>query len=217
MFFVQVKYLGEEQDGAPIAGAASICSPWDLVVLAATSQLPVSEADFLGFQIVNHLKFVTDLSTVDLPRSSMIEFLLSDYRVMHNCISLENLIRIPILLKHQPILSRLVDWDCIRKSRSVRDFDNYVTCLVGKFETVDTYYRRCSSVSYVENVSVPLLCISALDDPVCTKEAIPWDECRGNKNIVLATTTHGGHLAYFEGMGASHIWHGSYGCIQTEL
>lgn len=46
------------------------------------------------------------------------------------------------------------------------------------FQTVDTYYRRCSSASYVGNVMVPLLCISALDDPVCTREAIPWDECR---------------------------------------
>ncbi|MQL87972.1 hypothetical protein Taro_020537 [Colocasia esculenta] len=27
-----VKYLGEEGDGTPVAGAASICSPWDLVV-----------------------------------------------------------------------------------------------------------------------------------------------------------------------------------------
>lgn len=45
-------------------------------------------------------------------------------------------------------------------------------------QTVDTYYRRCSSASYVGNVSIPLLCISALDDPVCTREAIPWDECR---------------------------------------
>jgi abhydrolase domain-containing protein 1/3 len=58
----------------------------------------------------------------------------------------------------------------------------------------------------VENVAVPLLCISALDDPVCTREAIPWDECRANKNIVLATTTHGGHLAYYEGLTASSMW-----------
>ncbi|RVW75896.1 Embryogenesis-associated protein EMB8 [Vitis vinifera] len=79
--------------------------------------------------------------------------------------------------RHQPILSRLADWEGIKKSRSVRDFDNYATRLVGKYETVDTYYRRCSSASFVGNVSVPLLCISTLDDPVCTREAIPWDEC----------------------------------------
>jgi len=30
--FVQVKYLGEEGENTPVAGAASICSPWDLLV-----------------------------------------------------------------------------------------------------------------------------------------------------------------------------------------
>ncbi|KAF2291010.1 hypothetical protein GH714_018281 [Hevea brasiliensis] len=66
--------------------------------------------------------------------------------------------------------------------------------------------RHCSSSYYVGNVSVPLLCISALDDPVCTREAIPWDECRANKNIVLATPKNGGHLAFFEGLTASGLW-----------
>ncbi|KAF5735403.1 putative alpha/beta hydrolase domain containing protein 1 3 [Tripterygium wilfordii] len=107
---------------------------------------------------------------------------------------------------HEPQYSRLANWEGIIKSRSIRDFDNYATCLVAKYETVDTYYRRCSSSYYVTNVSVPLLCISALDDPVCTKEAIPWDECRANRNVVLATTRHGGHLAFFEGITAAGIW-----------
>ncbi|KAF3447363.1 hypothetical protein FNV43_RR12549 [Rhamnella rubrinervis] len=107
---------------------------------------------------------------------------------------------------HEPRYSRLANWEGIKKSRSIRDFDHHATCLVGKFETVDTYYRRCSSTSYVGNVSVPLLCISALDDPVCTREAIPWDECRANKNIVLATVKHGGHLAFFEGITAAGLW-----------
>ncbi|XP_010442473.1 PREDICTED: phospholipase ABHD3 [Camelina sativa] len=107
---------------------------------------------------------------------------------------------------HHSIISRIADWEGIKKSRSVREFDNYATRLVAKFETTDTYYRRSSSAQYVGNVAVPLLCISALDDPVCTREAIPWDECRANKNIVLATTTHGGHLAYYEGMTATSMW-----------
>ncbi|KFK45137.1 hypothetical protein AALP_AA1G348500 [Arabis alpina] len=107
---------------------------------------------------------------------------------------------------HEPQYSRLANWEGIKKSRSIRDFDNHATCHVGKFETVDTFYRKSSSTQYVGNVAVPLLCISALDDPLCTKEAIPWDECRANKNIVLATTKHGGHLAFFEGLTGSSLW-----------
>ncbi|KAK1391936.1 Embryogenesis-associated protein EMB8 [Heracleum sosnowskyi] len=107
---------------------------------------------------------------------------------------------------NQPHFSRLADWEGITKSRSIRDFDNYATCHVGNFETVDTYYRLSSSAPFTRFVSVPLLCISSLDDPLCTAEAIPWDECRANKNIVLATTKHGGHLAFFEGITASRLW-----------
>lgn len=51
-----------------------------------------------------------------------------------------------------------------------------ITCYLLK--TADTYYRWSSCASYVKDVSVPLLCISSMDDPVCTAEAIPWDECR---------------------------------------
>ncbi|KAI0519636.1 hypothetical protein KFK09_007090 [Dendrobium nobile] len=130
---ILVKYLGEEGEKTPVAGAASICSPWDLVVCDR----------FINRRLVQ--RFYDRALTIGL----------KGYAQLY---------------------------------------------------TVDTYYRRCSSVSYVGNVSVPLLCISALDDPVCTKEAIPWDECRANKNIILATTVHGGHLGYFEGITASSVW-----------
>ncbi|KAJ4833079.1 hypothetical protein Tsubulata_001055 [Turnera subulata] len=107
---------------------------------------------------------------------------------------------------HQSILSRLTDWDSVEQSRSVRHFDTHATSVLAKYETVDTYYRRSSSVNLMGEISVPLLGISALDDPVCTKEAIPWDECRANPNIILAATKHGGHLAYFEGLLANSLW-----------
>lgn len=107
---------------------------------------------------------------------------------------------------HQVAFSRIADWDLISKSCSIRDFDNHCTRVVGQYETVDTYYRKSSSAYHLHSVSIPLFCISSLDDPVCTKEAIPWDECRVNANVVLGLTRHGGHLAFFEGLTATSIW-----------
>ncbi|KAI3448346.1 hypothetical protein Pfo_005011 [Paulownia fortunei] len=107
---------------------------------------------------------------------------------------------------HEAVLSRLSNWEGVKKSRSVRDFDDCATRVLGNYETVDTYYRRCSSSNFVGSVMVPILCISSLDDPVCTSEAIPWDECRLNTNVVLATTQHGGHLPFFEGLTAKSVW-----------
>ncbi|KAJ3677880.1 hypothetical protein LUZ60_001683 [Juncus effusus] len=164
---ILVKYLGEEGENTPLAGGASICSPWDLVVCDR----------FINRKLVQRL----------YDRALAIG--LKGYAELH-----------------QTVLSRLANWEGISKSRTVRDFDNHATRHVAKYETVDTYYRKNSSVSYVEHVSIPLLCVSALDDPVCSSEAIPYDECRVNKNIVLATTTHGGHLAYFEGLTGKRLW-----------
>ncbi|KAI5312924.1 hypothetical protein L3X38_042098 [Prunus dulcis] len=164
---ILVKYLGEDGDKVPVAGAVAICSPWDLLI----------GDRFIGRRLLQ--KFYDKALTTGLLGYAQL---------------------------HQPRFFRLANWEGIKKSRSIRDFDQHATCIVGKFETVDTYYRRCTSANYVGNVSVPLLCISALDDPVCTREAIPWEECRANINIVLATTKHGGHLAFFEGLTAAGIW-----------
>ncbi|KAF5818327.1 putative alcohol O-acetyltransferase [Helianthus annuus] len=164
---ILVKYLGEDGEDIPIAGAVAICSPWDLLI----------GSRFICRRTVQ--KLYDRALTVGLQEYAQL---------------------------HQTLYSRLGDWDGIVKSRTIRDFDNYATRLVGKFETVDTYYRHCSSAQYVTKVKIPLLCISSLDDPVCTWEAIPWDECRANKNIVLAVARHGGHLAFFEGLTGSSLW-----------
>ncbi|XP_051123773.1 embryogenesis-associated protein EMB8 [Andrographis paniculata] len=164
---ILVKYLGENGENVPVAGAAAVFCPWDLLI----------GSRFICRRLVQ--KFYDRALTIGLQGYAQL---------------------------HKTRYSRLANWEGIKKSRSIRDFDTHATCLVGNYETVDTYYRRCSSAPYVGQVSVPLLCVSALDDPLCTKEAIPWDECRENKNIVLATTLHGGHLASFEGITASRLW-----------
>ncbi|XBJ18223.1 hypothetical protein VPH35_009439 [Triticum aestivum] len=139
---IQVKYLGEEGESIPIAGAASICSPWDLLV---TSR-------FISRKLVQRCY------------DKALAIGLKGYAKLH-----------------QPVLARLANWEAITSSRSTREFDHHATCVVAKYETVDTFYRKCSCANYIGNVSVPLLCISALDDPLCTREAIPWDECRQGK------------------------------------
>eukprot|EP00850_Spirogloea_muscicola_P003263 SM000013S26432 [mRNA] locus=s13:381294:386850:- [translate_table: standard] len=107
---------------------------------------------------------------------------------------------------HKDIFSRIANWDYLFQSQTIREFDDRITRICGNFETVDTYYRKSSCAPYVSGVGIPLLCISALDDPICTKEAIPWDECRANPNVILVTTQAGGHLAYLEGITAHTMW-----------
>ncbi|XP_076886106.1 uncharacterized protein LOC143535851 [Bidens hawaiensis] len=120
-------------------------------------------------------------------------------RVLAN--SLKNLARM-----HRVVYAHVVDWEGMEKARFVGEINKYTSRITGNFETVDAFHRSASSVYVVGNVKVPLVCINAIDDPVCTYEAIPFDECRMNKNIVLATTQHGGHIAFFEGFSGENLW-----------
>ncbi|KAK8668296.1 hypothetical protein V6N13_105754 [Hibiscus sabdariffa] len=182
---ILVKYLGEEGANTPVVGAAAICSPWDLLVSVFIAPTLYIRGHCYHCQVCQGWPMAVVAAV-----GPLLPVFSTNSRPA----------------RHQSILSRLVNWEGVEKSSSLRDFDNHATRILGKFETVDTYYRRSSSTNYIENVSVPLLCVSALDDPVCTSEAIPWDECRVNENIVLATTPHGGHLAFYEGITASGIW-----------
>ncbi|KAJ4823036.1 hypothetical protein Tsubulata_012353 [Turnera subulata] len=149
---ILVKYLGEEGEKTPIAGAAAVCNPWDLLI---------------GDRFID---------------------------------------RKPKQRFYDRALAAGLKRYAAKYARRLREYDTHAACMLSNFETADAYYRMNSSASYALTISVPLLCINALDDPVCSKETIPFDECRANKNIVLATTQHGGHLAFLEGFAGGMWW-----------
>lgn len=76
------------------------------------------------------------------------------------------------------------------------------------WESVDHYYAGSSSSLSIPKVKVPLLCISALDDPIAPREAIPYKAIAENPNCMLVTTPCGGHLGWVAGPGApfGHPW-----------
>lgn len=43
--------------------------------------------------------------------------------------------------------------------------------------------------------------ISARDDPISSRETIPWEEIKKNQNIIYAYTPRGGHLEFLTGTG----------------
>ncbi|KAL6525204.1 hypothetical protein OROMI_030797 [Orobanche minor] len=127
---ILVKYLGEDGENVPIAGAAAVCCPWDLLI----------GSRFISRRLIQ--KLYDRALTIGLQGYAQL---------------------------HETRYSRLANWEGIKKSRSIRDFDTHATCLVGNYESF-----------------------------LGTNAA--------NKNVVLATTQHGGHLAFFEGIAGSHLW-----------
>lgn len=164
---ILTKYLGQEGVNSPLAAAAIVGCPWDLLVCDRALHRTLRQRLYGRAMHVG----------------------LMDFAQMH-----------------KDTFRKLVDWDYAMKATSVRQFDDRITRLIGKFETTDTYYRKCSCAQFLATVCVPTLAISSLDDPICTPEAIPYDEFRENPNLILGVTKHGGHLAYLTGPTAQKIW-----------
>ncbi|PRQ24424.1 putative alcohol O-acetyltransferase [Rosa chinensis] len=103
---ILVKYLGEDGDSIPVAGAVAICSPWDLLI----------SDRFLHRRLLQKIY------------GRVLAIGLQDYVQLY--------------------------------SRSIRDFDHHAIRLLGKFETVDTYYRHCMEI---------ILCTDGVSDPTLIK------------------------------------------------
>ncbi|KAJ2082976.1 hypothetical protein H4R24_001170 [Coemansia sp. RSA 988] len=87
----------------------------------------------------------------------------------------------------------------IAASRNISDFNEAYTAKVFGYNSGKDLNMGGSCVPLLKDITIPVLFINALDDPMCYKQSIPYKEIKHNPNLVLALTRHGGHLAYFEG------------------
>ncbi|KAF0683104.1 Aste57867_24792 [Aphanomyces stellatus] len=92
-----------------------------------------------------------------------------------------------------------VDLDALRDTKRVSDFDEHLTRRAFGYKSVSDYYRDASSNQYLKHVKIPLLLLSAEDDPICIYTATPHDDVMANENLMLAMTSTGGHLGFFTG------------------
>ncbi|KAG2502252.1 hypothetical protein HYH03_000738 [Edaphochlamys debaryana] len=89
--------------------------------------------------------------------------------------------------------------DDVAACATIRQFDDAITIHSFGWRSVDEYYAGSSSALAVPKLTIPTLCIQALDDPIAPKEAIPYSALAANPHAVLVTTLTGGHLGWVAG------------------
>ncbi|KAG9409474.1 hypothetical protein AC1031_019733 [Aphanomyces cochlioides] len=92
-----------------------------------------------------------------------------------------------------------IDLAKIRQVRTPSEFDEDVTRRIFGYDTVSEFYRDASCAQYLKRVRIPLLCLTADDDPICVDRSTPHDDVKASDYIILATTTTGGHLGFYSG------------------
>jgi predicted alpha/beta-fold hydrolase len=88
------------------------------------------------------------------------------------------------------------DLERVRQSRTLREFDDALTARIHGFAGAEDYYAQSSSKPYVARVRIPLLLLSAADDPFIPVDCVPRVE---NRCVELELSPRGGHLGFVEG------------------
>ncbi|MGL5385108.1 MAG: hydrolase [Enterobacterales bacterium] len=86
----------------------------------------------------------------------------------------------------------------LSKLRRIREFDDVITSRIHGFSDAVDYYRRCSALPLLPQITTPLLIIHAKDDPFMTDAVIP-DLSSLPSNIEYQLTECGGHVGFVGG------------------
>lgn len=143
----------------------------------------------------------------DLSHSN--QFLNNSYMgsTVYSPIMAKNLLR--LLKNHHKVMEQRpeFDYEARKKVKYIFDFDDTYTAPLFGFDSAKDYYRSASSVHRIMGIKTPTLIINALDDPIVHKDCIPYIESKKNPYTVLATTSLGGHLGWFQPGGK--LWYPS--------
>jgi predicted alpha/beta-fold hydrolase len=95
----------------------------------------------------------------------------------------------------------LVDARRLSSARTIRDFDDAVTARIHGFADADDYYRRSSSIRWLEGIHVPTLLLSSGDDPFLPADVLREVEAiaRRNPALQIEFPERGGHVGFVSG------------------
>ena len=86
----------------------------------------------------------------------------------------------------------------LKKLKKIREFDDVITAKIHGFCDADDYYRRCSALPRLPQITKPTLIIHAKDDPFMAPEVVP-NLALLPDNIEYQMTEHGGHVGFVSG------------------
>jgi uncharacterized protein len=99
-----------------------------------------------------------------------------------------------------------IDAARVRAARTLFEFDEALTGPVHGFAGAEDYWAQSSSGPFVARVRIPLLLLSAEDDPFIPQECLPRAAAAANPRVTLEIHRHGGHLGFVAGPVLPSFW-----------
>lgn len=86
----------------------------------------------------------------------------------------------------------------LRRTWSIRRFDDLYTSQGFGYHDAADYYVQCSALRVIDRIACPTLILTAADDPFVPAAMFEAPALRGNPHIALCVTPHGGHCGFVE-------------------
>jgi predicted alpha/beta-fold hydrolase len=98
--------------------------------------------------------------------------------------------------------NRSKDASLLKNVKTLRDFDEQFTAPIGGFENRANYYGTCSAKEYLEQIEIPVVLLTAEDDPFVG--VTDYKEAKLSDSVVLHIEKHGGHMGYLSRKGLGY-------------
>lgn len=110
------------------------------------------------------------------------------------------------LIRRFPEVAARIDLPRARRARTFREFDGAATAPLHGFADADDYYARSSSLPFLKRITVPTLCVSALDDPFLPPEATRRARDAASPSVRFVLTERGGHAGFVAARGLTPVY-----------
>lgn len=100
-------------------------------------------------------------------------------------------------------IASLVDVEKVKRARNFYEFDEWATAPLHGFAGAEDYYRRSSSIHFLERIKTPTLSLNAVDDPFIPPDVLERARANASPAIDFRTTETGGHVGF---IGGSAPW-----------
>ncbi|XP_023176836.1 phospholipase ABHD3 isoform X1 [Drosophila hydei] len=92
-----------------------------------------------------------------------------------------------------------IDIQRILRCKTIKEFDELFTAKQFGYAHVNDYYTDATLHNKLDHICVPLLCLSAADDPFQPLDAIPIKAANQCTHVAIVITARGGHIGFLEG------------------
>lgn len=93
----------------------------------------------------------------------------------------------------------------ISKIKTLIEFDNRYTAPLHGFGDAIDYYSQCSSIGFIEPISVPTLIVNAKNDPFLSGDCFPVEKLIDHPFVYFEMPHKGGHVG-FSAFGDPYYW-----------